>query len=430
MAQGYTGYTIVDGPTPVLIADGPNLDSFSRLRVSNPLTIFSNQFTYDASPLIFEQYLTDPSTCFITHDSINRLMAFTMINASGALGDAISMQSYEYIPYQPGRSQLVFITFNFFPSDPIANDTIKKVGLGDSLDGFFFQYNGLTGRPEFVILSSTTTGNQTVAQNSWNLDKLNGTGPSGITLDLTKTQILVLDFQALYVGRVRFGFDINGEIIYAHEFLHANSTIFPYIATANLPIHASMTAVSLGLVSTDMYFICCSVASEGGIDDSQRFGYNFAYGSSATITSTLATWDYCMQLRPRTNFNGITNRSKFILTELELLNIGNRSIKWQLTIGDIAGGGWADVNSNYSAMEYAVGGTYVPGTTIVIDEGYAPATGGNKSNNIAAELSNKYPITLDAVGNPRDFGTLTLSAYLLSAGSADLYFTMKWKEIR
>ena len=427
MSQGYTGYTIVG--RDVAIADGPNLDAFSRLRVSNPLTIFSNQFTYDASPLIFEQAVTDPVTCFITHSSTDRLMVLSMINATGLTPDTISMQSYEYIPYQPGRSQLVFITFNFFPSDPIGNDTIKTVGLGDTTDGFFFRYNGASGRPEFVILSTTNNGTQIAQKNNWNLDRLDGTGPSGITLDLTKTQILVIDFQALYVGRVRFGFDIDGRIIYAHEFLHANSAIFPYISTANLPIRASMEAVSLGFVSTDMYFICCSVASEGGSEDTQRFGYNFAYGDVATITST-AAFDYCMQLRPRTVFNGFTNRSKFILTELDFLNLGNRSIKWQLTIGDTASGAWNDVNTNYSAMEYATGGTYITGTTIVIDEGYAPAAGGNKSNIVSSELASKYPITLDVAGNPRDLGTLTLSAQLLTAGTSDLYFTMKWKEVR
>jgi hypothetical protein len=426
MAQGYTGYTIVG--RDVSIADGPNLDAFSRLRVSNPLTIFANQFTYDASSLIFEQYSSNISVAYATHNSTESSTVISFNGASAA--DFIYMQSYEYIPYQPGRSQLVFITFNMFYGSSVNNIANRYVGLGDDFNGFFLYYDATGGNGiGFLLRSTTSAGNQVVYQSSWNLDKLNGTGPSGLTVDFTRSQILVIDFQALYVGRVRFGFDIGGQIVYAHEFLNTGVFSYPYIATANLPVRVGMVAVLGNPV--DMLFICCGVASEGGTDDALKLGYNFVYGASATITTLIGGgWDYCMQLRPKTTFNSLTNRSKFILTELEFLNVGNRSIKWQLTVGDQTGGGWADVNPNYSAMEYAIGGTYVPGNTIVIDEGYAAATGGSKSNNVVTELANRYPITLDASGNQRDLGTLTLSAQLLAAGSSELYFTMKWKEVR
>ena len=143
----------------------------------------------------------------------------------------------------------------------VAN-TLKFAGLSDGNNGIEFQLNGTT--KQFVIYSDTTLGDQTVAQSSWNLDPLDGTGASGITLDPTKTLILVIDFQALYVGRVRIGFDINGQIIYCHEFLHSNLVDYPYIQTANLPVRVGMTCT--GTVSTTIRFICSAVVSEGGID--------------------------------------------------------------------------------------------------------------------------------------------------------------------
>ena len=136
MSQGYTGYTIVG--RDVSIADGPNLDAFSRLRVGNPLTIFANQFTYDASPLIFEQYSSNLGVAYATHNSTE---SATVISLNGAsAGDYIYMQSYEYIPYQPGRSQLVFITFNMFYSTSVNNVADRYVGLGDDYNGFFLYY--------------------------------------------------------------------------------------------------------------------------------------------------------------------------------------------------------------------------------------------------------------------------------------------------
>lgn len=422
MSQGYTGYTILDNQ--ITIKDGPNLDAFSRLRVSNPLTIFSNQFTYDLSPLIFEQVSNNPGAAYAVHESTDRCAAITFNTASP--GDNIYMQSYEYIPYQPGRSQLVFITFNMFPSGAVTFDSEKIVGLGDNDNGFYFKHNYSNNNLlSFEITSNTNAGTEIVYQSNWNLDKLDGTGPSGINLEIRRTQILVIDFQALYVGRVRFGFDIGGQIIYAHEFLHANIFSYPYIATANLPIRVGMYSIS-GVDDT-MHFICCSVASEGGLDDSQRFGYNFIQGGNTNV----AIGTYLMSLRPTPTFAGYVNRTKFILQEIEFINVGNKPIKWQLSIDATAAGMpvYNPVNATYSAIEYDTVGSYTPGT-IIIDEGYVPSGGANKGGGEITAISSKYPITLDANNAPRTFGTLTLTADVIGIGNSDVYWAFKWKEIR
>lgn len=122
-------------------------------------------------------------------------------------GSEVKMQTYEHFRYTSGKSQLIMITFNF--NEAVAN-TLKFAGYTNGTEGVEFRLNGLI--PEMAILSSTDVGNQIIAQSNWNLDKLDGTGLSRITLDISKAQILVIDFQALYVGRVRAGFDIDGKI--------------------------------------------------------------------------------------------------------------------------------------------------------------------------------------------------------------------------
>jgi len=74
MAQGYTGYTIFN--PDVTIRDSANLDAFSRLRVSNPLTLFNAQFTYNLQPLLFEQ-ITSGAGATIAHNTTNRYAAMT-----------------------------------------------------------------------------------------------------------------------------------------------------------------------------------------------------------------------------------------------------------------------------------------------------------------------------------------------------------------
>jgi len=416
MAQGYSSYNIID--SAVSIKDSANLDAFSRLRVSNPQILFNAQMTYDLVPIQYEQ-ITSGTGATITHDTTNRCALMTF--SSTPTGGKSYMQSYEYLPYQPGRSQLAFITFNMI--EGVAN-TLKFAGYSDGVNGIEFQLSGTT--KQFVVYSGSSAGNETVTQSSWNLDKLDGSGASGITLDITKTQILVVDIQALYVGRVRVGFDIGGQIIYAHEFLHSNLIAHPYIQSANLPVRCGMTCT--GTVSTTMNFICAAVISEGGTDDINNFGYTFATSTSVTATTGGVQ---AMTLRPRTTFNGITNRMRVAYIDVEIFNTGttNQHVQWELLIGQaITGGTWSNVNTTYSGVEVNTGATLSGSPAVVIDAGWA-GVGANTSTIINTAITSRYPITLDAAGAVRALGSLTLKLTSLS-GSPVVYAGIKFREIR
>ena len=416
MAQGYSGYSIIS--PGVTITDSANLDAFSRLRVSNPLVLHNSQFTYDLVPVIYEP-ITNGTGATVTFDSTNRCALLTF--ASTPTGGKAYMQSFEYLPYQPGRSQLIFITFNMLGG--VAN-TLKFAGYSDGTNGIEFQLNGTT--KQFVIYSGTSAGNETVTQSSWNIDPLDGTGASGITLDVTKTQILIIDIQALYVGRVRVGFDMGGQVVYAHEFLHANIFIYPYAQTVNLPVRCGMTCT--GTVSTTMNFICSAVISEGGSEDINVYGYTFQQDSGVVSVGTGGT--HVLSLRPRTTFNSITNRSRVAFIDVEIYNAGNQAVQWQLCIGQAITGTttYNDVNTNYSSSEYNVLGTLSGSPAIIIDGGYV-ASGGSVKTVTNTAIISRYPITLDAAGLHRAMGTLTLKATSLT-GSQNCYGLIKFREIR
>jgi len=402
----------------IAFGDSPSVDAFSRLRISNPLTLFASQFTYNLNPLLLEQ-VTNGLGASISHDTTNRcaLMTFSSVLSGGKA----YMQSYEYLPYQPSKSQCVLITFNF--KEGVSN-VLKFAGLSDGTNGFEFQLNGTT--KQFVIYSGSSAGNETVTQANWNIDKLDGTTASGITLDITKTQILVFDFQALYVGRVRMGFDIGGQIVYAHEFNHSNLIAYPYIQTANLPIRCGMTCSATA--SSTMNFICCAVVSEGGTEDVNSFGYSFQQASAAVSVTTSPT--HILSLRPKSTFNSITNRVRVVYIDAEIFNNGNQPVFWQLVIGQAISGTttYNDVNTTYSSVEYNSLGTVSGSPAIVIDGGWASATGSAKSVTNTA-IASRYPITLDAAGNHRALGTISLIATSLSS-TQSCYGAIKFREIR
>ena len=404
------------GTSRVKAEDSPSVDAFSRWRVSDPTGVFDGQFTYNLLPLIYEQ-VTAESGAAVAHDATNRCA--TMTFASTPTGGKAFMQSYEHIRYQPGKSQAIFVTFNFI--EAVAN-CLKFAGYSSgATNGIELQQDGTT--VQFKLYSDTTNGDQTVAQANWNLDPLNGTGTSGLTLDLTKTQILVIDLQALYVGRVRVGFDISGLVVYAHEFNHANLVETPYIQTATQPIRCGMTCT--GTVSTTMRFICAAVSSEGGSEDAS--GYSFSAGS-ASVNSGNSARAHIISLRPTTTFNSITNRIKFVLDSVDILVTGNTAVLWELVIGQaITGASYSAVNATYSGFESSAG-TISGDPGAVIAAGYIPATAQNKGS-FSYKLANRYPITLDAAGAVRANGTLSILGTGLGAASA-MYARFNWHELR
>jgi hypothetical protein len=394
------------------------LDSFGRVRVSNPITLFDAQFTYGLQPLLYEELKTSLGGEAIAHSSANRCanLSFT----STPSGGECYLQTYEYFRYQPGKSQEIFITFNM--REAVAN-CLKFAGYSDPYNGIQFQLNGTT--KQFVVYSATDGSSQTATQANWNIDKFDGTGPSGLTLDIAKTQILYISFQALYVGTVQVGFDIGGKVYLAHEFHHANIATAPYIQYANLPVRCGM--VCTATTTTTMQFVCCSVISEGGQDDT--VGYSFATPFTLTTAASGAR-THAISIEPAPTFNSLTNRTKVVLEAVDLLVVGNNPVFWELCLGQALdpGASKSNVNTTYSAMRYS-SGALSGSPLIVMDAGFVAASNQTKTALQSGKLSIRYPITLTAGGSIRDLGRVTLLVRGIG-GASDCYGQIKWKEIR
>jgi hypothetical protein len=75
-----------------------------------------------------------------------------------------------------------------------------------------------------------------VPQSQFNIDKLDGTGPSGMNLNLSKMQMFYIDYAWYGAGAIRFGVkDELGEVIYVHRMTHANAKTAAYMRSGNLP---------------------------------------------------------------------------------------------------------------------------------------------------------------------------------------------------
>jgi hypothetical protein len=70
----------------------------------------------------------------------------------------------------------------------------------------------------------------------FNLDRVDGTGPSGYNQDLTKIQMVFIDYTWYGAGFLRFGLRmLNGDIGYIHKVQHGNREYQAYLRSGNLP---------------------------------------------------------------------------------------------------------------------------------------------------------------------------------------------------
>ena len=87
-----------------------------------------------------------------------------------------------------------------------------------------------------ALVKYTKVQNFKWAQADWNLDKLDGTGPSGYNLKIAKMQMAYIDYTWYGAGHIRYGFrGPMGDIVYVHKVANNNINTSAYMRSGNLP---------------------------------------------------------------------------------------------------------------------------------------------------------------------------------------------------
>jgi hypothetical protein len=248
-------------PTVIGGGDGSTAyDAFGRLRVSQPYTLFDSQNRYAVDNQFDTSTATGGTLTYLANE------ATASMNVTSTSGSEVVRQTFRSMTYQPGKGLLVLATFVM---ETAKTNLRQRCGYFGTQNGLFFQLNDTT--KSFILRTyiggSVDDTTRKVDQSAWNGDKLDGTGASGLTLDLTKPQILWMDFEWLGVGNVRCGFIINGQYIVCHTYQNANVTgTSVYITTAILPVRYEITNTGATSGSSSLKQICSSVVSEGGLE--------------------------------------------------------------------------------------------------------------------------------------------------------------------
>jgi len=445
----------IDGEVSVA---GANPDAFGRARISELFTLGDYKHIYAVDPNFLDG-LANGGTVTFFPDQAACVLATTSNTASSAIH-----QTKFYHHYQPGKSQLIYSSFNF--RAPNRNVT-KRTGYFDANDGIYFEQVGsdtadgttvssttqtlnwvirsyVGGSPSEATFNTTVNGlayvyKRRVPQSEWNVDKCDGTGPSGFKLDITKTQLAWIDFQWLGVGRVRCGFAHQGELITAHEYYHDNVLPTVYLSNPNLPVRCEIrnTGTTPGGAFDQ---ICATVMSEGGYVES---GIDWSVYTAPRTTPTPGQTRFpLLAIRLKNTFNGYPNRLSVRPNSLGLYAETN-SILYEvvkfpsaasLSTTDPGGLVWTSADAD-SGVEYCVNATsFTAANGDRFASGYVPSgssqnslspvasgtlTAAKKniiSQNIDSTNSEVYCVIVSTV-NPGNQTTATVST------------TIQWREI-
>jgi len=396
-----------------LVVSNLNTDAFGRQRVSNPLTLFDSSHRYKDNGLWSTATTGTASATFNANQGLVDLTVNSAINAE------VVRETTKVFAYQPGKSLLVL---NTFVMEPAKIGLRQRVGYYGANNGMYIELDGSTLNLVKRTSVSGALAETRVAQSSWNGDKLDGTGASGLTLDISKAQIFWMDIEWLGVGSVRMGFIINGQYITCHTFHHANLATSTYITTASLPIRYEIKNTAGTSGSSTLKQICSTVISEGGYElRGLQQSVNIPVNTPRTL-GTAGTYYPVIGLRLKTTaLDAIA-----ISTAISMMPISTGAYSWQLrAAGTVNDGAWTSAGAD-SGVEYNITGTSATGGRILASGYFNASNQGVTQVDILKEALFKFQLERNGLtGTPYEL------ALVIASDSSDdtIVASVDWEEI-
>lgn len=254
-----------------------------------------------------------------------------------------------------------------------------------------------------------------IPQSDWSIDKMDGTGPSGMTLDPTKGNVYEIEFQYLGYGAIVFGIEDSesGSFQDVHMIKYANKNLFPSLLNPTFKIGWFSKSVG-ATTSVDVFGSSCFGSIQGKkipLRDPD------SHGNDKTVSTTLTN---IISFRNRSVFSDIVNLNEVIPLFTSFSGEGTKPIVYTIYKNATLGGvpDWTYQDESDNIVEYdtaATTVTNVPGTTIEL---------GNFSTGKSGQVSfNIGEIEIKLLRNE----IITLAARA-TGGNADVTASLTWLE--
>ena len=351
---------------------GMAVDAFGRMRVSQPLTLFDSFHRYQDNERI---NTANTANTTVVHDANSSSI---ICSVSTANNDYVYRESSRVFSYQPGKALQILQTYVLAP---LQTNLRQRIGYFGKENGIFLE--AVDNQLSFVIRNNSggLMEEEKVLQENWNIDSLDGSGPSAYTLDISKAQIMFIDIEWLGLGTVRCGFVIDGQLIHCHSFHHSNIISQPYMGTACLPVRAEIENIGPTTNTSNLRLVCSTVISEGGYEPRGR---QRTVGQLPNVSYTLSTAGV---FYPVVALRLKSNREDGIVLprNIHLLGKGGNGSTLQFKIvsgANVSGGTWVNAGDDSSVQYNMTSNTMIGGDSL-------------KSGYIYVAQQGQSPITLD-----------------------------------
>lgn len=232
--------------------------------------------------------------------------------------------------------------------------TFVSQSLGDKTGSFSFTSSTATAS----LVESRAGGNGVetfITQENWNYDVMNGSGPSGMTLDPSKGNVFEIKLQYLGYGAIKFFIEdeATGRFSLVHTIKYANTNSSPSISNPSFKI--GWFAASLGS-TTDIYTYGASgmIGVEG---DQQPRRLPEAQQSDKGGIGT--SYTNVLSIRNRVTFNDKINLSEVLPSNIGVAVDGTKIAEFRVILNAVLGGepNWQYQDENNSTAEYDGAGT-------------------------------------------------------------------------
>ncbi len=393
---------------------GTAVDAFGRARTSTPLTLFDSSHRYRDNGL----WSTSNNLGTVAFSANQGLVALGLPTTANA---EIIRETQKVFAYQPGKSLQILSTFVF---NQWQTGLRQRVGYFGAQNGFYLE---LDDNVLSFVRRSYTTGSLVetkIQQSDWNVDKMDGAGPSLLTIDITKAHILWMDIEWLGLGSVRLGFVINGKFIHCHSFHHANLTDLPYISSASLPLRYEIKNKTATAAPSTLKQVCSTVISEGGYQlNGTQQTIGTPINSSYLLSTTAGTFLPVIAIRLKADsLDAIA-----VLSAISLLGIGNGiNFAWRITSGaTITTSSWTPAGTD-SSVEYTMSGTSSAGGKVLMSGFFNSSNQSSQAVTIPKDALFKFQLERNGITSTPSVLSLEVAA---ATPSERVFASMDWEEV-
>lgn len=397
-----------------------SIDSKGRLKVQTQQTIFFNTFQYGKETDVWDESTTNGGTA--TFDTSVSQIRMAVTNQAGS---KVIRQTRNVQRYTPGRTQTVAFAIRL--QTPVTGIR-RRFGMFDGNDGFFFEDCGtvdaITGEPQYAVVVINSDGAtptvERIYRKDWNGDKLDGTGPSGITANPQAQQLVMMDYEWYGAGQVVFLFVINGLPRVIHTVNNGNRLQSPWCKTPFLPIRLEIENLT-GVAGTHyLWQGSNSILAEGTVEK---------LGIAESILTPLAginmpssnTFYPIVSIRIKsTALTGIV-----LPTFFQAGTVDNTDIYYKLLRNATVNGTWVDHSDPNAFTQYNYTSTGAITDGVELSSGLITAGGGGSG--IRIDTDTVYQLGRSSLGTVSDTLTLAIAA---KNANKNAIASMTWIEQR